>query len=242
LDEVNCSVLYVLRPCFSHLMYFVFPDNSCILLKISFLWLFYMFISPPPPPPQVPQSFVYPSLQYSPLPFLPVTSQCSCNQTSSSSSSSSSSCSWRVRRVACSLFLKMKLVPPSLPRSSYVPSSFGLHCSACFSSLFVSISVHVVATFNSILHFKLIQRACFWHSWRFCQSHFITSILSTALISVASFVTSHAVLYWLYMQQSVDNMSLSYIESPGSLHPTGEAYLDESHRARSTYYVHQSLE
>ena len=35
LDEVNCSVLYVPRPYFSHLMYFVFPDNSCILLKIK---------------------------------------------------------------------------------------------------------------------------------------------------------------------------------------------------------------
>ena len=39
---------------------------------------------------------------------------------------SSSSCSWRVRRVSCSLILKMKLVPPSLPRSSYVSSSFWL--------------------------------------------------------------------------------------------------------------------
>ena len=39
-------------------------------------------------------------------------------------SSSSSSCSWRVRRVSCSLILKMKLVPPSLPPSSCVPSSF----------------------------------------------------------------------------------------------------------------------
>jgi len=38
--------------------------------------------------------------------------------------SSSSSCSWRVRHVTCSLILKMKLVPPSLPRSSYVSSSF----------------------------------------------------------------------------------------------------------------------
>ena len=37
-----------------------------------------------------------------------------------------SSCSWRVRRVSCSLILKMKLVPPSLPRSSYVPSSIWL--------------------------------------------------------------------------------------------------------------------
>ena len=41
-----------------------------------------------------------------------------------STSSSSSWCSWRVRRVSCSLILKMQLVPPSLPRSSYVPSSF----------------------------------------------------------------------------------------------------------------------
>ena len=39
-------------------------------------------------------------------------------------SSSSTSCSWRVRRVSCSLILKMKLVLPSIPRSSYVPSSF----------------------------------------------------------------------------------------------------------------------
>ena len=171
-----------------------------------------MFISPPPPPHQVPRSYVYLGLQYSPLPFLPVTSQCSWNQTAfSSSSSSSSSCSWRVRRISCFLLLKMKLVPPSLPRSSYVPSSFGLHCSACFSSLFVSISVYVVVTFNSILHFKLIQCLCFWHSWRFCQSHFITSILSTALLSVVPFVTSHAVLYWLFIQQFVDNMRLSHM-------------------------------
>jgi hypothetical protein len=34
-------------------------------------------------------------------------------------SSSSLSCSWRVRRVSCSLILKMKLVPPSLTRSSF---------------------------------------------------------------------------------------------------------------------------
>jgi len=40
------------------------------------------------------------------------------------SSSSSSSCSWRIGRVSRSLILRTKLVPPSLPRSSYVPSSF----------------------------------------------------------------------------------------------------------------------
>jgi hypothetical protein len=42
--------------------------------------------------------------------------------------SSSSPCSWRIRRVFCSLILKMKFVPPSLPRSSYVPSSFWFPC------------------------------------------------------------------------------------------------------------------
>ena len=40
----------------------------------------------------------------------------------------------------CSLIIKMKLVPPSLPRSSYVFfRPFGLYCSPCFGSLFVSI-------------------------------------------------------------------------------------------------------
>jgi hypothetical protein len=36
----------------------------------------------------------------------------------------SSSRTRSVRRVACSLILNMKLVPPSLSRSCYVPSSF----------------------------------------------------------------------------------------------------------------------
>ena len=67
-------VLYALRPCFSHLMYFLLQESSCILLTIKcqffkFLGLFYMFIIPP----QVPQSFMDLGLQYSPLPFLPVT-------------------------------------------------------------------------------------------------------------------------------------------------------------------------
>jgi hypothetical protein len=55
------------------------------------------------------------------------------------SQSSSSSCSWKISRVSCSLILKIKLVPPSFPQSSYVPSSFGLYCSACLDILFVSI-------------------------------------------------------------------------------------------------------
>ena len=40
--------------------------------------------------------------------------------------------------LSCSLIL-MKLVPPPLPWSSRVPSSFGLYYNACFGSLFVSI-------------------------------------------------------------------------------------------------------
>ena len=35
--------------------------------------------------------------------------------------------------------LKMKFIPPSLPRSPYVSSSFGLYCSACLGILFESI-------------------------------------------------------------------------------------------------------
>jgi hypothetical protein len=46
------------------------------------------------------------------------------NDVTSSLSLSSSLCSWRIRNVSCFMILKMKLVSPSLPRSSYVPSSF----------------------------------------------------------------------------------------------------------------------
>ena len=49
-------------------------------LAITCLGLFYMFIISPPPPP-VPQPFVHLAFQYSPLPFLPFSSQCSWNQT-----------------------------------------------------------------------------------------------------------------------------------------------------------------
>ena len=53
--------------------------------------------------------------------------------------SSSSSCSLRVRCVPCSLVLKVELVPPSLLRSSNVPSSFW-SVFQCLS--WQSISVH----------------------------------------------------------------------------------------------------
>ena len=56
-----------------------------------------------------------------------------------SSSSSSSSCSLRVTCIPCSLILKVEFVPPSLLRSSNVPSSFW----SVFQCLFwQSISVH----------------------------------------------------------------------------------------------------
>ena len=40
--------------------------------------------------------------------------------------------------LSCSLILKMNFVPPSLPRSMFL-LPFGLYCSACFGSLFVSV-------------------------------------------------------------------------------------------------------
>ena len=46
----------------------------------------------------------------------------------------------------------MAYYSPSLPRSSYVPSSFGLYCSVCFGSLCPS-AVHVVAIFLVLFYF-----------------------------------------------------------------------------------------
>jgi hypothetical protein len=76
-----------------------------------------------------------------------------------SSSSSSSSCSWSVGRVSCSLILKMKLVPPSLPWSSYVPSSFvSILCTCCshfFLYCFISLLCSVLPFFppNTLILF-----------------------------------------------------------------------------------------
>jgi len=50
----------------------------------------------------------------------------------------------------------MKLVPPSLPRSSYVPSSFGLYCSDCFGIYLCPSSARVVATFPGTVLFPLL--------------------------------------------------------------------------------------
>jgi hypothetical protein len=50
----------------------------------------------------------------------------------------------------------MKLVPPSLLWSSYVPSSFGLYCSACFGILFCPSSVRVLVTFSGTVLFPLL--------------------------------------------------------------------------------------
>ena len=66
---------------------------------------------------------------------------------------SSSSCSLRVRCIPCSLILKVELVPPSLLRSSNVPSSFW-SVFQCLS--FCPSSVRVVATFSGIVLFPLL--------------------------------------------------------------------------------------
>jgi len=50
----------------------------------------------------------------------------------------------------------MKLVPPSLPRSSYVPS-YGLYCSACFGSLFVSYIYIYIHTINHIKYLPFLS-------------------------------------------------------------------------------------
>ena len=74
-----------------------------------------------------------------------------------SASSSSSSCSWRVRRVSCSLILKAKLIPPSLPRSSYVPSSFLVNIVVLVLVFCLCpSSVRVVATFCGTVLFPLL--------------------------------------------------------------------------------------
>ena len=52
--------------------------------------------------------------------------------------------------------LEMNLVPPSLPRSSYESSSFGLYCSTCLVSCLCPSSVCVVATFPVTLLFPLL--------------------------------------------------------------------------------------
>ena len=70
------------------------------------------------------------------------------------SSSPSSSFSWRVRRV--SLILKMKLVHPSIPLSSYVPSSFWLILYCLF---WFSICIHplYVFFFNYKKYFSMLS-------------------------------------------------------------------------------------
>ena len=62
-----------------------------------------------------------------------------------------------VAPVSCSLILKMKLVPPSFPRSSYVPPSFWFILYPCLVFYLCPSSVRVVATFpgNSIFKIEL---------------------------------------------------------------------------------------
>ena len=131
--------------------------------------------------------------------------------------SSSSSCSRRVRIVSCSLILKMKLVPPSLPRSSYIPSSFGWYCSACFGILFVSILCTCCSHFTwycflsftmfcapvfSLIHWFFFL-ACFVIPSR-CLKNFIcvaskrcSSLPFSSQASFPNFNASFAVMLWI---------------------------------------------
>jgi hypothetical protein len=96
------------------------------------------------------------------------------------------SSSRRVRRVSCSLILKMKSVPPSLPRSSYVPSSFWsiLYCLFWYSILCPS-SVRVVATFSGTVLFLLSPK------YTHCNSKLSCLISNTKTYPVPA--TIHAV-------------------------------------------------
>ena len=71
---------------------------------------------------------------------------------------SSSSHSWRVRRVSCSLILKLKLVPPSLLWSSNVPSSFW---SILYCLFWYSISVHPLYVFSHFFWYCSISFTMF---------------------------------------------------------------------------------
>jgi len=74
-----------------------------------------------------------------------------------SSLSSSLSCSWRIRRVSCSLILKKNLVPPSHPRSSYVHSFILVYIVTLALVFYLCpFTVRVVATFPGTDLFPLL--------------------------------------------------------------------------------------
>ena len=58
--------------------------------------------------------------------------------------------------LSCSLNLKMQLVSPPLPRSSYVPSSFRFILQCLFWQSVCPSSVHVVATFPGTVLYPLL--------------------------------------------------------------------------------------
>ena len=94
--------------------------------------------------------------------------------------------------LSCSLILKMKLVPPSLPRSSYVSSCFGWYCSACFGSLFVSILCTCCSHFSWY---------CFISFTMFSAPAVFSSIPLTFHVAAFSFPnlcpSNLALLYWV---------------------------------------------
>ena len=111
----------------------------------------------------------------------------------------------------------MTLVPPYLPRSSYVPSSFGLYCSACFVSLFVSILCTCCSHFfwYCFISFAMfcVPDFCLMH-WFFsfssflipskCLKNFIyaasercSSLFFSTQASIPNFNAALAVMLWI---------------------------------------------
>ena len=156
--------------------------------------------------------------------------------------SSSSSCSLRVRCIHCSLILKVELVPPSLLRSSNVPSSFW----SVFQCLSLqSISVHPLYVlqplFLVLFYLMYIMRKCvakaldnlkmdlkfistfFWCSWYGQFLHTIFYITICLLISVLLFNFIYIVACWLrnvdydYVRKTLQawRISVTYMTNRG---------------------------
>jgi hypothetical protein len=88
----------------------------------------------------------------------------------------SSSCSLRIRCVSCSLIRKMKLVPPSLPLSSYVPSSFQFILYCLFRYPVCVHPLYVLYPFFLILFYFFYYILCsrfFPNTWIFSLSSFV---------------------------------------------------------------------
>ena len=128
------------------------------------------------------------------------------------------------------LILKMRLVPPSLPRSSYVLRicPFGLYCSACFGILFVSI---LCTCFN---HFSLY---CFISFTMFFAPAF--SYPNTMIPFFPLFFEKfwkHFETFWTYFRKN--NLMSNFM----TIHSVGTELLDVTWRSdRHTWRNWKSL-